>query len=75
MARDLSYEMRERKRRALKDCPDCDGEGTVTYTARNRHGEVESPCGCIFRPGEFREPNPIADEGQSDARELARDRY
>jgi hypothetical protein len=71
---DLSYELRERKRRALTDCPECDGEGTVTYTARNIHGEVEAPCPCLMRAGDFSEPDPLADEGQSDARELARER-
>lgn len=71
---DLSYEMRERKRRALKGCPDCDGEGTVTYTA-SVTGDVEAPCPCLMRAGSFEDaPNPLADEGQSDARELARER-
>lgn len=74
MAQDMAYTLRQRRRRALPACPECHGEGSVTYTASNRHGEVESPCGCIFRPGEFSEPDPLADEGNSDARELARER-
>lgn len=71
---DLAYVRRERKRRANPECEACHGDGEVTYTARNRHGYVEEPCVCIFRAGDFGEPDPLADEGQSDARELARER-
>ena len=72
---DAAYVRRERKRRADPDCLLCDGDGVVTYTARNRDGEIELPCECLNRPGDFSEPDPLADEGNSDARELARDRY
>lgn len=71
--RDLSYILRERKRRADPECWMCDGTGTFTTTGAG--GERESPCECLMRAGEFGEPDPLADEGNSDARELARDRY
>ena len=71
---DRAYLARERKRRADPDCISCDGEGVITYTASNRHGETESPCACLFEAGDFSAPDPLADEGQSDARELARER-
>lgn len=64
--RDLSYIMRERKRRADPDCV-CGGDGCDPADG--------GPCFCIMRSGDYREaPDPLADEGQSDARELARDR-
>ena len=63
--RDLSYILRERKRRALKDCLECDGEGTVTYTARNIHGEVEAPCPCLMRAGDFRDNYDGPDDGDA----------
>ena len=71
---DLSYELRERKRRADPDCPECCGEGTATWTASGT-GEVEEPCPCLMRAGNFEDvPDPLADETASDARELARER-
>lgn len=74
--RDMAYERRERQRRADPACAVCGGSGEVSYTASNRHGYVDEPCACIFRAGHFEDvPDPLADEGQSDARELARDRY
>lgn len=66
--RDLSYILRERKRRADPQCANCDGDG-------NDHDEDGDPCPCIMRAGDFSEPDPLADETASDARELARDRY
>jgi len=65
--RDLSYILRERKRRADPNCANCCGDG-------NDHDEDGDPCPCIMRAGDFSEPDPLADEGQSDARELARER-
>lgn len=69
--RDLSYILRERKRRADPNCPECCGDGTATWTASGM-GEVDEPCPCLMRAGDFGTPDPLADEGQSDARELAR---
>lgn len=67
--RDLSYILRERKRRADSQCPACAGDG-------NDPQDDDYPCFCIMRAGNFEDvPDPLADEGQSDARELARDRY
>lgn len=65
--RDWAYILRERKRRADPACLDCDGEGTVTYTARNRDGEVEVPCKCLTRAGDFRDnyDGPDDDEAWS----------
>lgn len=66
--RDLSYILRERKRRALPDCEACGGDG-------NDPVDDDFPCFCLLRSGDFSDvPDPLADEGQSDARELARDR-
>ena len=66
--RDWAYIRRERKRRADPGCWECDGEG-------NYNGSVEEPCPCVMRAGDFNDaPDPLADEGNSDARELARDR-
>ena len=71
--RDLSYILRERKRRADPECWMCDGTGT--FTTYGHGGERESPCVCIMRAGNFEDvPDPLSDEGNSDARELARDR-
>tara|TARA_R110000868_G_scaffold27580_4_gene104448 strand:+ start:1261 stop:1485 length:225 start_codon:yes stop_codon:yes gene_type:complete len=73
--RDLSYILRERQRRADPECQECHGDGTVTYTAHNRDGEEEAPCECVMRPADYSDaPDPLADEGQSDARELGRER-
>ena len=47
-------------------CPRC-GEGW-SYATRSEPAEA---CGCTERE---EQPDPLADEGQSDARELARDR-
>lgn len=33
--------------RARPTCPECNGEGVVTYTARNIHGEDECACACV----------------------------
>lgn len=52
---DHAYVLRERKRRADKDCPECHGEGTVSYTSRNLHGYVDVPCKCLMRSGDFTE--------------------
>ena len=71
--RDLSYILRERKRRADPQCANCDGDGTVSYF-NGAYTDVEAPCPCLMRAGDFSEPDPLADESQSDARELARDR-
>ena len=70
--RDLAFILRERRRRADPECDDCHGSGTVTYTAHNRDGEEDAPCACVRDVRES--PDPLADEGQSDARELGRDR-
>ena len=71
---DLSYILRERKRRADPNCWECDGDGTVSYTSSGT-GDVEAPCPCVFDAGDFSEaPDPLADETASDARELARER-
>jgi len=50
--------LRDYQRRALPTCDDCHGEGTVTYTARNIHGEVEALCACLDRAGSFEEQEP-----------------
>ena len=52
---DRAYIIRERKRRADPNCETCHGEGVVTYTARNLHGEEDSPCPCLMRAGDFEE--------------------
>ena len=65
---DMSYILRERKRRADPQCAACDGDG-------NDPVDDDFPCFCIMREGDFSAPDPLADEGQSDARELARERY
>ena len=66
---DLAYIRRERKRRALSTCADCDGTG-------NDAQDDDDPCHCLMRAGDYREdvPDPLADETASDARELARER-
>jgi hypothetical protein len=64
--RDLSYILRERKRRADPQCSNCSGDG-------NDFGDG-GPCFCIMRSGDFSEPDPLADETACDARELARER-
>lgn len=67
--RDLSYILRERKRRAEPNCGTCGGDG-------NDPAGDGSACGCIYRAGNFEDvPDPLADETASDARELARERY
>ena len=71
---DLSYILRERKRRADRCCIHCAGEGSLSYTASGGSGEAEGPCLCVMREGDFSEPDPLADETASDARELARER-
>lgn len=63
-----------RKHRADPDCAECGGDGVVTYTSSNRHGETESPCACLLGAGDVGAPDPLADETACDARELARDR-
>lgn len=63
---DRAYLLRERKRRADPDCEACGGDG-------NDPVDDDFPCFCIMRAGDFGTPDPLADEGQSDARELARD--
>ena len=74
--RDLAFILRERKRRAHPGCEECSGLGTINYTSGCGDGEDDAPCVCIDRAGDVREvPDPMADEGQSDARELARDRF
>lgn len=52
---DKAFILRERERRADKDCPECHGEGTMSYTSRNPHGYVDVPCACLMRAGDFRE--------------------
>ncbi len=37
----------ELARRARPTCPDCNGTGVITYTARNIHGEEECACECV----------------------------
>lgn len=64
--RDWSFIRRERKRRADPDCWACAGDG-------NDPQDDDYPCFCLMRSGDFSEPDPLADEGNSDARELARD--
>jgi len=64
---DRAYVRRERKRRADPACAACGGDG-------NDPQDDDYPCFCIMRAGNFEDvPDPLADEGQSDARELARD--
>ena len=65
---DWAYIRRERGRRADPTCEACDGDG-------NDPQDDDCPCVCLMRAGDFGEPDPLADEGNSDARELARDRY
>lgn len=69
---DLSYVLRDRRRRADPQCAECHGDGTVSYTSSNRDGSVDEACVCVSREDV---PDPLADEGNSDARELASDRY
>lgn len=45
-----------------------------SYSYRDLEKMTDSPCWCLMRAGDFGEPDPPADEGNSDARELARDR-
>lgn len=74
MARyDMAYVLRERRRRADPCCHECHGDGSITYTASGT-GETEVACACLFRAGDFSAPDPLADEGNSDARELQRER-
>jgi hypothetical protein len=47
------------KARADEDCPECHGEGLVTYTARNRDGEVEVACFCAFQVVEDDEDDDV----------------
>lgn len=66
--RDLSYILRERKRRADPQCEICGGDG-------NDPNYDDSPCWCLMRAGNFEDvPDPLADETASDARELQRER-
>ena len=66
---DWAYIRRERKRRALPICADCDGTG-------NDSQDDDDPCHCLMRAEDYREaPDPLADETNSDARELARERF
>ena len=61
--RDLSYILRERKRRANPSCPDCGGDGTTYSDSVNlRGGETDYPCACLFRDGDF---EPTDDESWS----------
>lgn len=66
--RDWSFIRRERGRRADPACAVCNGDG-------NDPQDDDYPCVCLMRAGDFGTPDPLADEGQSDARELARERY
>ena len=59
--------------RADKDCRDCDGEGVIDVAYGDRREDVL--CACVRSPFNEWPRNPWADEGQSDARELARDRW
>ena len=53
---DRAYILRERKRRADPDCPDCGGDGTTYSDAVNlRGGETDYPCVCLTRAGDFSE--------------------
>ena len=63
--RDLAYILRDRARRANPDCTDCGGSG-------NEYNDQERPCWCVAEKLDEGVPNPRADEGQSDARELGR---
>ena len=64
--RDWAYIRRERSRRADPACPACEGDG-------NDPQDDDYPCFCA---ASFEEaPDPLADEGNSDARELARERF
>ena len=68
MPRDWAYIRRERTRRADPQCLACDGSG-------NDPQDDDYPCFCIMRAGNFEDaPEPLVDEGNSDARERARDR-
>ena len=37
----------ELAKRAKPSCPECNGYGVVTWTARNMHGEEEVACACV----------------------------
>jgi len=38
---------RELAQRATPTCPECHGDGVITYTARNIDGETECACECV----------------------------
>jgi hypothetical protein len=63
--RDLAYILRDRARRADADCTECGGSG-------NDYGDEERPCSCVAETVDDGVPDPRADEGQSDAREISR---
>ena len=67
MAKDWAYIRRRRKQIADPACALCDGDG-------NDPADDDLPCVCVFRAGDFSEPDPLADETSLDARELARGR-
>ncbi len=51
MSRDVipRHLVAELRRKAWVNCPDCYGEGVVTYTARNPLGYTEVRCACVDR--------------------------
>jgi hypothetical protein len=63
--RDLAYILRDRARRANPECIYCGGSG-------NQFSDEEYPCECVTEKLDDGVPDPRADEGQSDARELGR---
>jgi hypothetical protein len=65
MAKDWSYIRRGWARRAAVDCPECGGSGC-------QFADDELPCWCVAASLVNPCPDPLADEGQSDARELGR---
>lgn len=62
--RDLSYILRERKRRADPQCANCDGDGTVSYF-NGAYTDVEAPCPCLMRAGDFRDNYDGPDDGDA----------
>ena len=45
----------ELSKRADPECPDCSGEGYVTFTASNSHGYTEVRCACVGHADEPRD--------------------
>ena len=63
--KDWAYIRRGWARRAAVDCPECSGDGC-------QFADNELPCACVAETVNDSVPDPRADEGQSDAREISR---